>query len=115
MFANTVAQSDGLHQTAFCEVVETELLGLHEGKFARYPIRPDEFCGMARNQLRGPQMCRLFVTVPGALLLAITPLVFWSCESGPIIDRELSESWVIEYHGARGPDEGRGLHPPAPR
>jgi hypothetical protein len=28
---------------AFREVVENELLGLHEGNFARYPIRPGEF------------------------------------------------------------------------
>ena len=27
----------------FMEVVETELLGLHEGNFARYKIRPSEF------------------------------------------------------------------------
>jgi len=28
---------------AFCEVAETELLGLHEGNFARFAIRPGEF------------------------------------------------------------------------
>jgi hypothetical protein len=27
----------------FVEVAETELLGLHEGNFARYHIRPQEF------------------------------------------------------------------------
>ena len=27
----------------FAEVVETELLGLHEGNFVRYRIRPSEF------------------------------------------------------------------------
>lgn len=26
-----------------CEIAETELLGLHEGNFARYQIRPSEF------------------------------------------------------------------------
>jgi DNA-binding transcriptional ArsR family regulator len=30
-------------RAAFREVAETELLGLHEGNFARYPIRPGEF------------------------------------------------------------------------
>jgi Fic family protein len=30
-------------QTMFCEVAETALLGLHEGNFARYRIRPGEF------------------------------------------------------------------------
>lgn len=30
-------------QDAFIEIVETELLGLHEGNFARYQVRPSEF------------------------------------------------------------------------
>ena len=29
-------------RAAFREVAETELVGLHEGNFARYPIRPGE-------------------------------------------------------------------------
>ena len=35
-----VEQSD---RAPFREIAETELLGLHEGNFARYPIRPGEF------------------------------------------------------------------------
>jgi hypothetical protein len=30
-------------QDQFIEVAETELLGLHEGNFARYQVRPSEF------------------------------------------------------------------------
>ena len=30
-------------QSRFTEVVETELLGLHEGNFVRFRIRPSEF------------------------------------------------------------------------
>jgi hypothetical protein len=30
-------------QEQFIEVAETELLGLHEGNFARYQVRPSEF------------------------------------------------------------------------
>ncbi|WP_262481000.1 hypothetical protein [Algoriphagus resistens] len=30
-------------QGQFIEVVETELLGLHEGDFVRYRIKPSEF------------------------------------------------------------------------
>lgn len=30
-------------QDQFVEVAETELLGLHEGNFARYQVRPSEF------------------------------------------------------------------------
>ena len=33
----------GVDRAAFREVAENELLGLHEGNFARYPIRPREF------------------------------------------------------------------------
>jgi hypothetical protein len=32
-----------LDQEQFCVVVETELLALHEGNFARYRVRPSEF------------------------------------------------------------------------
>lgn len=38
--AQSLAQKD---QTHFIEVVETELLALHEGNYARYHIRPSEF------------------------------------------------------------------------
>lgn len=38
----------------FREVVETELLGLHEGNFARYPIRPGEFA--AWQKIWGPRV-----------------------------------------------------------
>ena len=31
------------HQARFVEVVETELMSLHEGNFARYRLRPAEF------------------------------------------------------------------------
>jgi hypothetical protein len=32
----------------FAEVVEAELIGLHEGNFARYRIRPSEFAAWRR-------------------------------------------------------------------
>jgi len=32
-------------QAKFIEVVETELLGLHEGNFVRHRIKPSEFSG----------------------------------------------------------------------
>ncbi|MFT4255145.1 MAG: hypothetical protein QM608_22010, partial [Caulobacter sp.] len=37
----------GQDQDRFVEVAETELLGLHEGNFARYQIRPGEFAAWA--------------------------------------------------------------------
>ena len=37
------ADLDENDRATFREVAETELLGLHEGNFARYPIRPAEF------------------------------------------------------------------------
>jgi hypothetical protein len=37
---NNIAAEEG---ERFREMAETELLGLHEGNFARYPIRPAEF------------------------------------------------------------------------
>jgi hypothetical protein len=40
-------------RAAFREVAETELLGLHEGNFARYPIRPAEFT--AWQEIWGPR------------------------------------------------------------
>ena len=39
-YATRIAAND---RAKFVEVVETELLGLHEGNFARYKIRPSEF------------------------------------------------------------------------
>jgi hypothetical protein len=39
-YANQVPEPD---RAKFIEVVETELLSLHEGNFARYRIRPSEF------------------------------------------------------------------------
>jgi DNA-binding transcriptional ArsR family regulator len=41
-------------QAQFREVAETELLGLHEGNFARYPIRPGEFA--AWQEIWGPRV-----------------------------------------------------------
>jgi hypothetical protein len=40
-------------RAAFREIAETELLGLHEGNFARYPIRPGEFA--AWQEIWGPR------------------------------------------------------------
>ena len=40
-------------RAVFREVAETELLGLHEGNFARYPIRPAEFT--AWQEVWGPR------------------------------------------------------------
>jgi len=40
-FAN--ANIDAIDQHRFIEVTETELMGLHEGNFARYQIRPSEY------------------------------------------------------------------------
>ena len=37
------AHLDESDRRAFREVAENELLGLHEGNFARYPIKPAEF------------------------------------------------------------------------
>jgi hypothetical protein len=34
---------DSADREQFREIAETELLGLHEGNFARYQIRPSEF------------------------------------------------------------------------
>lgn len=34
---------DSRDRRHFGEIVETELIGLHEGNFARYRIRPSEF------------------------------------------------------------------------
>lgn len=45
-----VEESD---RAPFREVAETELLGLHEGNFARYPIRPEEF--KAWQEIWGPR------------------------------------------------------------
>lgn len=39
-YAGQVPEAD---RAKFIEVVETELLSLHEGNFARYRIRPSEF------------------------------------------------------------------------
>lgn len=39
----TAANIEAADREAFREVAETELLGLHEGNFARYAIRPGEF------------------------------------------------------------------------
>jgi DNA-binding transcriptional ArsR family regulator len=39
----TTAHLEEGDRSAFREIAETELLGLHEGNFARYPIRPGEF------------------------------------------------------------------------
>ena len=39
----TSAHLDEPDREAFREVAENELLGLHDGNFARYPIRPAEF------------------------------------------------------------------------
>jgi len=36
----------------FIEVVETELLSLHEGNFARYRVRPSEFENWRENWRR---------------------------------------------------------------
>ena len=41
----------------FIEIAETELMALHEGNFARYPVRPSEFDAwhkvwVAKKQLR---------------------------------------------------------------
>ncbi|REG78330.1 Fic family protein [Algoriphagus antarcticus] len=36
-------------RSKFIEVVETELLGLHDGNFARYSIKPSEFAAWKRN------------------------------------------------------------------
>lgn len=38
-----IAHLDESDRAAFREIAESELLGLHEGNFARYPIRPGEF------------------------------------------------------------------------
>ncbi|MFT6776805.1 MAG: hypothetical protein ACJAV1_000717 [Paraglaciecola sp.] len=38
--AQTLPSSE---QAKFIETVETDLMGLHEGNFARYQIRPSEF------------------------------------------------------------------------
>jgi Fic family protein len=45
-FATQLPEVD---RTRFIEVVETELLGLHEGNFARYRIRPSEFAAWKAN------------------------------------------------------------------
>lgn len=45
-FATRLPEAD---RVKFIEVVETELLGLHEGNFARYRIRPSEFAGWKAN------------------------------------------------------------------
>jgi Fic family protein len=44
--ALNVAKHDQMH---FVNVVETELLGLHEGNIARYRIRPSEFIAWQKN------------------------------------------------------------------
>jgi hypothetical protein len=36
-------QMEALHRPRFIEVVETQLLHLHEGNMARYRLRPSEF------------------------------------------------------------------------
>jgi Fic/DOC family len=41
--ATTRALIETADQEQFVEVAETELLGLHEGNFARYQVRPSEF------------------------------------------------------------------------
>jgi hypothetical protein len=46
------AHLDENDRATFREVAETELLGLHEGNFARYPIRPGEF--RAWQEIWGP-------------------------------------------------------------
>jgi hypothetical protein len=45
-FAARLPEAD---RAKFIEVVETELLGLHEGNFARYRIRPSEFAAWKAN------------------------------------------------------------------
>ena len=47
------AHLDESDRAAFREVAETELLGLHEGNFARYPIRPAELT--AWQEVWGPR------------------------------------------------------------
>jgi hypothetical protein len=47
------AHLDESDRTAFRDVAENELLGLHEGNFARYPIRPGEF--KAWQEIWGPR------------------------------------------------------------
>ncbi len=39
----TARHIDGPERARFCEIAERELLGLHEGNFARYRVRPSEF------------------------------------------------------------------------
>jgi hypothetical protein len=39
----TAKNIDAGERERFTEIAETELLGLHEGNFARYQIRPSEF------------------------------------------------------------------------
>ena len=46
------AHLDENDRATFREVAETEVLGLHEGNFARYPIRPGEF--RAWQEIWGP-------------------------------------------------------------
>ena len=36
-------------QARFIELVDTELLSLHEGNYARYRVRPSEICSLARS------------------------------------------------------------------
>ena len=47
------AHLDESDRAAFREVAENELLGLHEGNFARYSIRPREFT--AWQEIWGPR------------------------------------------------------------
>ena len=42
-------QIDQKYQARFIEVVETELMSLHEGNMARYGIRPSEFSEWQRH------------------------------------------------------------------
>lgn len=43
LFAWAEERIDETERARFVSVVETELAGLHEGNFARYPIRPSQF------------------------------------------------------------------------
>jgi len=43
MIRNKAATLPGVDRAKFIEIVDTELLSLHEGNFARYRIRPSEF------------------------------------------------------------------------
>jgi hypothetical protein len=45
--ANARASVEAADQDSFVEIAEAELLGLHEGNFARYQIRPLEFAAWA--------------------------------------------------------------------